>query len=369
VAYFNSSDFHHGHPERLGVLVVNLGTPDAPSRGAVRRYLAEFLSDPRVVEMSRPLWWLILHGVILRIRPARSAHAYQQIWTPEGSPLLQIALRQADALGQALRERAGGPIEVALAMRYGNPSIRQALRTLAAANVRRLLVLPLYPQYSATTTGSVFDAVTAELRTWRWVPETRFVNQYHDHPGYIDALAASIDNFWAAQGQAERLLFSFHGIPEAYFRQGDPYFCHCQKTARLVVERLGLARDRWQLSFQSRVGRQTWLQPYTDHQLGQWGREGVKSVQVVCPGFSADCLETLEEIAMTNRALFLAAGGRDYAYIPALNEEPAHIQTLADLVERHSHGWPEGQAGTAPDPNLRDREARARRARAMGAAN
>jgi ferrochelatase len=357
--YLNETDFRHDAPDFLGVLLVNLGTPEAPTAGAVRRYLAEFLSDPRVVELPRPLWLLLLHGVILPVRSRRSAHAYQQVWTPEGSPLLAIGRRQAAALQPALEAAGLGPLRVALAMRYGRPSIRQGLLELRAAGARRLLVLPLYPQYSATTSAAVFDAVTRELRTWRWVPELRWVNQYHDEPAYIAALAAALQRHWAAQGEPERLLFSFHGIPETYFRQGDPYHCQCHKTVRLLVERLGLARERWQLSFQSRVGRQTWLQPYTDQQLKEWGAAGIKRVQVICPGFAADCLETLEEIAMQNRRLFLAAGGQEYSYIPALNDDPDHIQALTAVVERHVRGWPEHRAGDLRG-EYRDRAARAR---------
>ncbi len=337
--YQNEAGFRHDAPESLGVLMVNLGTPDSPSTADVRRYLAEFLSDPRVIEMPRLLWKAILHGVILRVRPRRSAHAYQQVWTDQGSPLLAISRRQAAALQQTLGEGGGAPVKVVLAMRYGSPSVRDGLQELRAANCRRILVLSMYPQYSATTTASVFDAVSAELRTWRWVPELRFVNQYHDHPAYIQALADSVRNHWREKGQAEKLLFSFHGIPKDYFLNGDPYHCQCHKTARLVIENLGLEEGQWQLAFQSRVGAKEWLKPYTDHTLKAWGAEGVNSVQVVCPGFSADCLETLEEIAVENRDYFLQAGGKEYGYIPALNDDPAHIAALAELLREHLAGW------------------------------
>ena len=339
----NIDDFDHDTPESLGILVLNLGTPDAPTTAAVRRYLREFLSDPRVIEVPRPIWWLILHGIILRIRPARSAKAYQSVWGDGGSPLLDIAQHQTDALRKRLAARIPGPVRVELGMRYGNPSIPSALSKLAESNMRRLLVLPLYPQYSATTTASTFDAVTRELSTWRCLPEMRFVNQYHDEDAYIEALASSIRAHWAAHGEPEKLLFSFHGIPKDYFMSGDPYYCHCHKTARLVTERLALPKERWLLSFQSRVGNKEWLKPYTDLQLKAWGAEGVKSVQVICPGFSADCLETLEEIAVENRDYFLEAGGGSYGYIPALNDAPDHIEMLAGLVERHIQGWAEAQ--------------------------
>ncbi len=365
--YQNETAFRHDAPETLGVLVLNLGTPDAPSVSAVRRYLAEFLSDPRVVELPRPLWWAILHGVILRVRPRRSAEAYQAVWTGGGSPLLTIARRQADALQERLSARMPGPVRVELGMRYGNPSVPSALANLRRANARRLLVLPLYPQYSATTTASTFDAVSRELSSWRWIPELRFVNQYHDVPAYVSALAASARAYWAEHGEPDRLLFSFHGIPKDYFLGGDPYHCQCQKTARLTAESLGLPQERWQVSFQSRVGGKEWLRPYTDELLKEWGGNGVEQVHVICPGFSADCLETLEEIAVENRDYFLAAGGKRYGYIPALNDDPGHVEMLADLVSRHAAGWPEadgGDEGTWSDSALGQR---LERARAQGA--
>ncbi|WP_089723932.1 ferrochelatase [Candidatus Thiosymbion oneisti] len=335
--------FRHGTPHALGVLLINLGTPDAPTVPAVRRYLAEFLSDPRVIELPRALWWPILHGIILRLRPRRSARSYRALWTDQGSPLLVIARRQAGALQERLDRQLPGPVQVALGMRYGNPSIASALAALRDANARRILVLPLYPQYSATTTASGFDAVTAELSTWRRLPELRFVNQYHDEPGYIAALAHSIRAYWAEQGEPDRLLFSFHGIPRDYLLRGDPYGCQCRKTARLTAENLALAPQRWQLAFQSRVGRKEWLRPYTEETLMAWGREGVKKVHVVCPGFAADCLETLEEIAVTNRNRFLAAGGEAFGYIPALNDQADHLELLTALVLRHVAGWPQTQ--------------------------
>jgi len=337
----NVVGFTHDTAHPLGVLLINLGTPDAPTKPAVRRYLAEFLADPRVIEAPRSLWWLILHGFILRVRPARSARAYQSVWTEQGSPLLTISQKQAEALQQRLVERLVGAVRVELGMRYGNPSIVSALDKLRDSNIRRLLVLPLYPQYSGTTTGSTFDAVTRALATWRWLPEVRFVNQYHDEPAYIDALIQRIRTYWAEHGEPQRLMFSFHGIPKDYFLNGDPYHCQCHKTARLVSEGLGLARDRWQLTFQSRVGNKEWLTPYTDETLKAWGEAGIASVQVVCPGFAADCLETIEEIGEENRKYFLAAGGKEYGYIPCLNDTTPHMEMLADLILRHTQGWPE----------------------------
>jgi protoporphyrin/coproporphyrin ferrochelatase len=364
MAYINTPNFRHDAPESLGVLLLNLGTPEAPTVTAVRRYLAEFLWDPRVVEIPRPIWWLILHGVILRVRPARSARAYQAVWTEQGSPLLDISRRQAAGLQAVLGAEIPGPVRVALGMRYGSPSIAEALAELGAAQVRRLLVLPLYPQYSATTTASIFDAVTRELTRWRWIPELRFVNQYHDEPAYIAALVASIRDHWSVNGEPERLLFSFHGIPKDYFLNGDPYHCQCHKTARLVTETLGLPPERWSLAFQSRVGTKEWLRPYTDETLKSWGAEGVRSVQVISPGFSADCLETLEEIGVENREYFRAAGGGDYSFIPCLNDRKDHLAMLAGVVRRHAAGWPDL---LGLESSSAERAARAERARALGA--
>ena len=359
--------FTHDQPACTGILLTNLGTPDAPTPSALRRYLAEFLWDSRVVEIPRLLWWLILHGVILRVRPSKSAHKYQIIWTPEGSPLLAISRRQATALAATLTQRTPGPVRVALGMRYGNPSIAVALAELRAAGAQRLLVLPLYPQYSAATTASTFDAVAAELRTWRWLPELRFIMQYHDDPAYLDALAAQLRAARAEQ-PGERLLFSFHGLPKRNLLAGDPYHCQCHKTARLVAERLGLASEQWAVAFQSRFGRAEWLQPYTSVLLADWAKAGVKSVDVTCPGFAADCLETLEEIARENRQTFLNAGGERYRYLPALNDAPEHIAALAGLIEKHAAGWPEFSAGYDPQAVAVEGAARRDRAQGMGAA-
>ncbi|KPK55722.1 MAG: ferrochelatase, partial [Thiotrichales bacterium SG8_50] len=276
--YVGSPDYAHDSTARLGVLITNLGTPDAPTAGALRRYLAEFLSDPRVVETPRWLWWLVLHGIILRIRPRRAAAAYAKVWSEEGSPLLVYSRRQARALQSALDERFPGRVRVALAMRYGTPSVASALEELRQANAQRIVVLPLYPQYSATTTASTFDAVADVLKRWRWLPQLRFVTQYHDDPGYIAALAESIRAHRTQHGAADRLLFSFHGLPKRYLLQGDPYFCQCHKTARLVAEHLELSDQDWQVVFQSRFGREEWLKPYADHTLAQLPKEGITSV-------------------------------------------------------------------------------------------
>jgi len=318
----------------LGILLTNLGTPDAPTTPALRRYLAEFLSDRRVVDVPRPLWWLILHGIILRTRPVRSARLYRKVWTAEGSPLLLIARRQQALLQQALEAQWPGRIRVALGMRYGNPSIAAALAELRAAGVQQVLVLPLYPQNSCSTTASTFDAIAEALRVTRDVPSLRFVADYHADAGYIDALAASVREARQDGAPVQRLLFSFHGTPERYRTEGDPYYQQCLTTARLTAQSLGLRDDQWQVSFQSRFGREPWLQPYTDEVLQGLPAQGVRHVQVICPGFSADCLETLEEIAGENRERFLHAGGESFHYIPALNDRPDHIAALAAIVAR-----------------------------------
>lgn len=339
--YQGSKDYQHKTMGCTGVLVCNLGSPDAPTPAAVRRYLGEFLWDPRIIEMSRPLWWLILHGIILRTRPKKSAHAYQTVWTDEGSPLIVISKRQSEALQRTLETSIPGPVKVEMAMRYGNPSISSALQRLQQANARRILVLPLYPQYSATTTASIFDAVMDELKTWRWLPEMRYVNHYHDDKLYIRALAQSILDHFEQKGKPQKLIFSFHGMPKRNLLSGDPYFCECHKTARLSAKQLGLADDQWMVTFQSRFGKLEWLKPYTDKTLEQLAQDGMKNVAVVCPAFSADCLETLEEIEVENRDIFLKAGGESFSYIPALNDRQDHVEALAELALRHMQGWPE----------------------------
>ncbi len=329
---------HHRH-ERLGILVANLGTPAAPTTPAVRRYLKQFLSDPRVIEYPRWLWWLILNGVILNVRPRRSAHAYQQIWTPEGSPLLRNTQALAGKLHTQLRQHLHDEVALVVGMTYGEPSIAQALEQLRAAQVQRLIVLPLYPQYSGSTTGSVFDAVTRQLSQWRWVPELRFINHYHDDAAYIASLSDRIRRHWQQHGQ-HHLLFSFHGLPKRYLTNGDPYFCHCHKTARLTADTLGLNPGDWSVSFQSRVGREEWLRPYTEEHMKTLITQGVRKLSVTCPAFAVDCLETLEEIALRNREDFLHAGGEAFDYIPALNDDDLHVQALAQLTLRHAQGWP-----------------------------
>lgn len=329
----------HDKQPATGVLITNLGTPDAPTAKALRRYLAEFLNDKRVIETSRLIWWPVLYGIILLFRPKRSAEAYAKVWTSEGSPLRAISERQVAGIDHELKKHFNGPLHIELAMRYGNPSISSALERMRSANVRNLLVFPLYPQYSATTTASTFDAVADELKTWRWLPELRMINHYHDNSGYISALSESIRVFWASHGRPDKLLFSFHGLPKKYFDAGDPYFCECQKTARLVAEQLELDEQQWTVAFQSRFGPMEWLKPYTGDMLEKWAKSGIANVQVICPGFAADCLETLEEIQMEYRSVFLNAGGKQFAYIPALNDMPGHIEALTSIILNHLAGW------------------------------
>lgn len=337
--YIGTDNFKHSDKPRIGVLLTNLGTPDAAEKGALRRYLKQFLSDPRVVEIPRLVWWFILHGVILNIRPARSAQSYASIWTEEGSPLLLNTKAQAEALQAALSARCGERVVVDFAMRYGNPSIAQKLQSLWNRGARQLLVLPLYPQYSCSTTASTFDALSQDFRRRRWLPELHFISQYHDHPAYIAAVANSIREHWQQHERADKLIFSFHGEPQAYLDRGDPYHCQCLKTSRLVAEALGLEEHEYMTAFQSRFGRAAWLQPYLDASLKAMPEQGIKSVQIVCPGFSSDCLETLEEIAVENKGYFLGAGGERFEYIPCLNAQAGHIDALEQIVMEHLATW------------------------------
>lgn len=344
----NTKDYFHGKAASTGILLVNLGTPDAPDARSLKRYLREFLSDPRLVEIPRLVWYPILYGIILNKRPAESAKKYATVWREDGSPLLAIAKQQQAALQKEMAIRFKGPVKVALAMRYGTPSIPDTLREMKQEGMQRLLVLPLYPQYCAATTATTFDAVYKELSGWRWTPELRQVNHYHDHTSYIGALADSLRRHWAEHSRGELLVMSFHGIPKRNHNLGDPYFCECMKTARLLGEALELTPEQYKVTFQSRFGKAEWLQPYTDKTLQALPAAGIKNVDVVCPGFSADCLETLEEIQEENREYFLEAGGENYQYIPALNDDAQHIQALADIIQLHTQGWPE----TASDWNM-----------------
>ena len=337
--YVSSPDFHRDSAERIGILLVNSGTPSAPEPWAVRRFLARMLSDPRVVELPRALWLPILHGFILPFRPARVAHKYRRIWSQAGSPLLDFSEQLRAALTGTLAQRMLAPFSAELGMLYGEPAVPQALARLRESGAQRILVLPLFPQYCGATTGAAYDRVTAELRRWRWLPELRFVAEYHDQPEYIDALRTSVLEHWQAHGRTRHLLISFHGIPERNFHSGDPYFCKCQKTARLLAEELMLRDGEWSVSFQSRFGPAGWLKPYTSEVLAQLPGRGVRDVTVICPGFAADCLETLEEIAIENRDRFLRAGGQHFEYVPALNARPEHARFLAAHIARHCQGW------------------------------
>lgn len=329
----------HGQPERTGILFTNLGTPDAPTPAALRRYLAEFLSDPRVVEIPRLVWLPILHGIILRTRPAKSARKYASVWMAEGSPLWVWTRRQAEALQLQLQQR-GLDLPVVPAMRYGNPSLSAGLESLRQQGVTRILVLPAYPQYCAATTASAFDKIAEWCLQTRRLPELRFVNQYHDDPGYLAALAETVRAHWQQHGRSEQLVMSFHGMPERTLQLGDPYHCHCHKTARLLAGLLQLRADQVHVTFQSRFGKAKWLEPATEPTLRRLASQGVKRVDVICPGFLADCLETLEEISLEGRDAFLQSGGEIFHYIPCLNDQPAGIRALADLACRHLAGWP-----------------------------
>jgi ferrochelatase len=331
--------FIHGSPARTAILLVNLGTPEAPTAPAVRRYLMQFLGDPRVVEIPRAAWLPILHGIILNTRPKASAQKYARIWSNEGSPLLVHTVRQARLLAGYLGERVRSPLVVDYAMRYGEPSIGGTLARLKAAGCDRILVLPLYPQYAASTTATAFDEVARFIQDSRNVPEIRMVRHFHDHPAYVASLAAQVREHWEANGRPDKLLMSFHGLPRFSLTRGDPYHCECQKTGRLLAEALQLADSHWQLTFQSRFGRSEWLKPYTQPTLQDYARNGMRRVDVICPGFVADCLETLGEIGIEGKEVFLAAGGKEFHFIACLNERDDWIRALADIALGHLSGW------------------------------
>jgi ferrochelatase len=365
--FLREPPFEHERAPKVGVLLVNLGTPDAPTPAAVRRYLAQFLADPRVVEIPRLAWLPILYGFVLTTRPARSARKYAQIWSKDGSPLLLHSVKQRSLLqgllGQRLRA-SGLPsdlIQVELAMRYGNPDVAGAMERLKVAGCDRVLVLPLYPQYAASTTASALDAVHAHAQKTRRMPALRAIDSFHDDPAYIKALAQSVNDHWTKHGHPDFLVLSFHGLPRRALDLGDPYHCHCHKTARLLAQELGLDAKQCAVTFQSRFGKAQWLSPYTADALVALAREGKARVDVACPGFVADCLETLEEIAIEGRRTFLAAGGKEFHLIPCLNEHPLWIAALADLVLRNLQGW------LAPPPDAQARELTAMRAKALGA--
>jgi len=336
---FEKQQYQHDDPDKFAILLTNLGTPEAATPKALRTYLAQFLADRRVVEIPRFLWMIILHGIILRIRPARSAKAYATVWTERGSPLMYHTQDQADKLRERLQKRFGDKVLVDFAMRYGNPSVSNRISDLLNKGARKLCVLPLYPQYSGSTTGSTFDAIAHDFTERRWLPELRFINHYHHHPVFIKTVAQSIRDHWDKHGKADKLVLSYHGVPLKYLHDGDPYHCQCRATTRLIAQELKLPEDAYMTTFQSRFGKATWLQPYTDKTLMALPEKGVKSVQVVCPGFSSDCLETIEEIGEENREYFMENGGERFEYIAALNATDAHIDFIEQLVLENIQGW------------------------------
>jgi len=360
MAYQIEPGFTHGTPVKTGVLLINLGTPDAPTAKAVRPYLKEFLGDPRVVEIPKPIWWLILNGIILRVRPKKSAAKYATIWTKEGSPLRVHTEKQAALLQGYLGERSKAPLVVDFAMRYGNPAIPSVLRKLKQQNCQRILIIPMYPQYAASSTATAFDIVFDELRRMRNTPALRTIRNYHDYPGYIKALANNINEYWMKNGRPDKLVMSFHGVPRYTLEKGDPYHCECHKTGRLLAQQLGLKPEQYQISFQSRFGKAEWIKPYTAATLVELGKQNTRRVDVVCPGFVADCLETLEEIAQEGKEDFQHAGGGEYHYIPCLNENNDWMHALADLALENLQGW-------LAEPNATDLEQSRVHALAMGA--
>jgi protoporphyrin/coproporphyrin ferrochelatase len=361
MSYFPEPKYQHGDVLKTGVLLVNLGTPDAPTPKALRVYLKEFLSDPRVVEIPRWAWWLILNGIILNTRPRKSAEKYATVWTEEGSPLRFHTEKQAVLLRGYLGERIKTPHAVAWGMRYGSPSVESGMLELRKQHCDRILVVPLYPQYSSTTTASVYDAVANTVRRMRNVPALRFLRNFHDHPAYIAAAARQVSEYWMANGRPDKLVMSFHGVPRFSLTRGDPYHCECHKTARLIAEELGLKPEQYIVSFQSRFGRAEWLTPYTIEVMAQLGKAGTGRIDVFCPGFVSDCLETLEEIAIENKTEFLQAGGKDFHYIPCLNERHEWIQALARIAAENLHGW----ASTEHDAAAASKAAESTHSRAM----
>ncbi|MFT6267384.1 MAG: ferrochelatase [Alphaproteobacteria bacterium] len=357
--YQSQTGFTHKQADKIGVLITNLGTPQAPTKQAVKPYLKQFLSDTRVVELPKIIWWFILNGIILNTRPKRSAAAYATVWSDEGSPLLVHTKNQAKGLAKRFAETWGDDVMVRYAMRYGQPSIDGAIESLLNAGARKIVVLPLYPQYCASTTGSTFDAIANDFVKRRWLPELRFINQYVDNPTYIKCIADTIKAHWEKHGRADKLMFSYHGIPKKYLLKGDPYHCQCHKTTRLVTELLGLSPNEYMTSFQSRVGLDEWLKPYTDDTLKALPSQGVKSVQVICPGFSSDCLETIEEIGEENREYFEENGGERFEYIASLNSDDAHLDMLFELLQNNMQGW-------QPQHTENEFEQRGERAKEMG---
>lgn len=339
MAFLPEPDYAHGTQSGTAILLVNLGTPDEPTPPAVRRYLREFLSDPRVVEIPRPIWWLILNLVILNIRPRQSAEKYASIWTQDGSPLKVHTERQAKLLQGYLGQSVKSPLRVAYAMRYGSPSIAQVMRQLKSEGCDRILAIPMYPQYAASTTGTAIDAIGRALQRMRNVPELRFVKHYHDHPAYIRALGEQVRELWRAEGRPDKLVMSFHGLPRFSLDRGDPYHCECHKTARLLAEDLELERDQWMLTFQSRFGKAEWLQPYAQQTVEGLPGKGVKNLVMIMPGFASDCVETLEEVAIGLGETFHENGGENFSAVPCLNDSPESVDMMDTIVRRELLGW------------------------------
>lgn len=340
---FNAEpSYTHGQPARTGVLLVNLGTPDKPDAPSLRRYLKQFLSDDRVVEIPKAVWWFILNVIILNVRPKQSAEKYASVWTDEGSPLRVHTERQAKLLRGWMIAEGQPDIDVRFAMRYGSPAIGDVLQQMKMDGCTRILMLPMYPQAASSTTGSMIDELAQTLLRWRNLPELRYLRAFAADAGYIGALAASVREHWAKNGRADKLVMSFHGVPHFHLEQGDPYHCECHKTGRLLAEALGLAKDQYLVTFQSRFGKARWLEPYTQPTLEKLAAEGLQSVDVICPGFVADCLETLEEIAVENRDAFIGKGGKTFQYIACLNERADWIDALGRIVRRElGHWWDE----------------------------
>ena len=336
--YEGEKEYKHGSRQRLGVLITNLGTPDKPTRQGLKIYLKEFLSDPRVIEVPKLIWQIILRLIILNLRPQKVAKLYKAIWEKEGGPLLVMLQKQKNSLKKFLQKKEKN-LKIEIGMRYGNPSIKLGLEKLRNQGCRKILILPLYPQYCAATTGSTFDKVTEILKKWRWIPELRFINNYYEEPMYINCLIKSIKESWKKKGKSQKLIFSYHGVPKKYLLKGDPYHCFCQKTTRLVAEKMKLKEKDYITTFQSRFGPDEWLQPYTDKTLKELPKKGVKKIHILSPGFSSDCLETLEELEVENKKNFLSSGGEEYNYINCLNDDPQHIKMLVSLILNHLRGW------------------------------
>lgn len=340
MAYYNDEpSFKHGDQAKVGILLANLGTPDAPTAKALKPYLQQFLHDRRVVEIPRFIWCWILHCIILVFRPKKSAEKYAQVWMKEGSPLLVHAANQTKLLEAALSKRINSPFKVALGMSYGNPSMKSAIESLKAAHCNKILVFPLYPQYAASSTAAAFDSVWKVLLKMRNVPAIRTIKHYHDHPAYIEALANQVRTHWDKNGKPSITVMSFHGVPRFHLDKGDPYFCECQKTGRLLAEALGLNKTEYKVAFQSRFGKQEWLKPYLATTLEALGQAKTARIDVICPGFSSDCLETLEEIAMEGKEIFQENGGGEYHYIPALNENEDWIEAMRQITLENLQGW------------------------------